>query len=55
MKEILVGKIQRPFLRHVSPASLLDNSDGKNFQRILVDESGMIKMYGHEPQEGVRY
>jgi hypothetical protein len=40
MKEILVGKINGHF-RHVFPALLLGVSAG-NWQRILVDESGMI-------------
>jgi hypothetical protein len=37
-----VGKIQRSYFREVSSASLLDVSAG-NFQRTLVDESGMIR------------
>jgi hypothetical protein len=42
MKGILRGQNPRPFLRQVSPASLLDVSTG-NFQGALVDESGMIR------------
>jgi hypothetical protein len=42
MKEIFVDKIQRPFLRKVSPASFLDVS-ACNCQTALVNESRMIR------------
>jgi hypothetical protein len=43
-KRCSVGKIQQPyFIAHVSPALLLDESAGKNCQRNLADESGLIR------------
>jgi hypothetical protein len=41
MKEILRRKNSAATSRKVSPSSLLDDSDS-NFQRALLDESGMI-------------
>jgi hypothetical protein len=41
-KRDFVGKIHLPFLRHVSPASLIHVSGG-NCQRALMDELGMIR------------
>jgi hypothetical protein len=42
MKAYFIGKIHWPFIHQVSPALLLDICAG-NFQRALMDKSGMIR------------